>query len=299
MSFMLKSVWEAFSYQVSNVFRHAEDSYHKNRTMASLINQVLFFMLCDCCFCPEDRLTGLYCLLFFNVTGYLVGYASKLLSLHDYTPIVRVSEQSGVRHLALTATKVVLDLAKVVTFAITAVFMLLVFGLEQGLEHFNPTWSYLLLTSTYYIMTEPACQSKIPGILSKLQLDAFENMELLWCPVLSRMLSSLFTVLLIVIVWFGTDGGWLLIFSSAYINVHLCLKELGDHWNVLMSEKCILDKYRYATKDELGERDDVCAVCLQSMRKARITPCHHMFHGDCLRKCLKQQTTCPLCKQNL
>ncbi|KFM73798.1 E3 ubiquitin-protein ligase RNF139-like [Stegodyphus dumicola] len=296
---VLKSLWETLASNVSSIFRHAEDSYRKNGTMASLINQVLFFMLCDCWFCPEDRLTGLYCLLFYNVIGYLFAYADRLLCLHDYSPVIHVSEHSNIRHLAMTATKIVLDLAKVVTFAITGVFVLLVFGLEQGLEHFSPTWGYIIITAIYYIITEPTCHKKANTLLIKLQLDCLENLELLWCPILLRIFSSLASVLMITIVWFFTDGGWLLIFSSGYINVYLCLKEMGDHWNVLLMEKSVLDKYRYATKEEVSERDDVCAVCLQSMRRARVTPCKHMFHGECLRRCLKQQTICPMCKQNL
>ncbi|GIY24718.1 RING-type domain-containing protein [Caerostris extrusa] len=298
---ILKFVWESLSCHTSNMFRHAEDSYRKNSAMASLINQVLFFMLCDCWFCPEDRLTSLYCLLFYNVIGYMVAYAVKLLNLHDYSPIIRVSEHSNIRHLAMTTTKIVLDLAKVVTFAITGVFLLLVFGLEQGLEHFNPTWCYIFITALYYISTEPTCQKKGSTLLSKLQLDCFENLEELWYPVLVRVFSSLASVLMVTVVWFCTKGGWVLIFSSAYINVYLCLKDMGDHWNVLLREKSVLDKYRYATKEELNEKDDICAVCLQSMKKARVTPCQHMFHGECLRICLKQQihSVCPMCKQDL
>lgn len=296
---VIKSFWDILSANMSTMLRHAEDSYRKNATMASLINQVLFFMLCDCWFCPEDRLTGLYSLLFYNVTGYLFSYANKLLGLREYSPVIHVSEHSNIRHLAMTATKVVLDLAKVVTFAITGVFMLLVFGLEQGLEHFNPTWGYILITAIYYIVTEPTCQKKAVSVLQKIQFDALENLEVIWCPILVRLFSSLTSVLMITVVWFCTDGGWVLIFSSSYINVYLCLKEMGDYWNLLLKEKAVLSKYRYATKEELNEKDDICAVCLQSMRVARVTPCQHMFHGACLKNCLKTQTVCPMCKQEL
>ncbi|XP_015903522.1 E3 ubiquitin-protein ligase RNF139 [Parasteatoda tepidariorum] len=295
----LKSLWDILFINISYMFRHAEESYRKNSTMASLINQVLFFMLCDCWFCPEDRLTSLYSLLFYNVLGYLFAYADQLLSLQDYSPVIRVSEHSNIRHLAMTATKVVLDLAKVVTFIITGVFVLLVFGLEQGLEHFNPTWTYVVITLFYYVITEPTCQKKGTSLLTMLQIIYLENLEQLWYPVLIRVFSSFTSLLMIIIAWFCTGGGWVLMFSSGYINVYLCLKDMGDHWNKLLIEKSVLDKYRYATKDELNEKDDVCAVCLLSMKRARVTPCQHMFHGECLRICLKTQTVCPMCKQNL
>lgn len=298
---MLKSVWESLASNSSSIFRHAEDSYRKNATMASLVNQVLFFMLCDCWFCPEDRLTGLYSLLFYNVFGYLVSYADKILNLSDYSPIIHVSEHSNIRHLAMTTTKMVLDLAKAITFVITGVFLLLVFGLEQGLEHFNPTWGYTFITGLYYIFTEPKCHKKSTALLTMLQLECLENLEVLWYPVLVRVFSSFASVLMVTLVWFGKDAGWLLIFTSSYINVYLCLKDMGEYRNVLLREKLVLDKYRYASKEELCEKDDVCAVCLQPMKRARVTPCQHMFHGECLRICLKQQiiSVCPMCKQDL
>lgn len=44
-----------------------------------------------------------------------------------------------------------------------------------------------------------------------------------------------------------------------------------------------------------------CAICLDKMRllSARCTPCGHVFHGSCLRKCLLYSNQCPLCKHEL
>lgn len=75
--------------------------------MAIFINQATFFLLCDKIFSPRGRLTGLYSLLFYNVAGYLISYGKELLeSRKGYSPFVEVSEQSHVRHLAMSATKV-------------------------------------------------------------------------------------------------------------------------------------------------------------------------------------------------
>lgn len=75
--------------------------------MAIFINQAMFFLLCDKVFCPRERLTGLYSLLFYNVAGYLISYGKEIVeSRKGYTPFVEVSEQSHVRHLAMSATKV-------------------------------------------------------------------------------------------------------------------------------------------------------------------------------------------------
>lgn len=75
--------------------------------MAIFINQASFFLLCDKIFSPRGRLTGLYSLLFYNVAGYLISYGKEIMdSRKGYSPFVKVSEQSNVRHLAMSATKV-------------------------------------------------------------------------------------------------------------------------------------------------------------------------------------------------
>ncbi|RWS27630.1 E3 ubiquitin-protein ligase HRD1-like protein [Leptotrombidium deliense] len=287
--------------------------------MAIFFNQAMFFLLCDKWFCPRQKLTGLYSLLFYNVASYLISYAKDIFSKSDgYSLVVRVSEHSNIKHLALTATKVVLDLTKFITFAITCVFILLVFGVP-GQNHFSPTWWHIAITSLYYVLTDPWTHENASIFLSWLQLEYFENLEVLWTPVLIRLLASLLSVTsdsskpfraesicykhstLISLVWFfSSPSSIILIMSSAYINVYLCLKEMEIYWKVLMEEKTSLDKYRYATSAELTDKyDDVCAVCLLPMRwKARVTPCQHLFHSDCLRRCLKQNlSSCPICKQ--
>ncbi|GFR20511.1 hypothetical protein TNCT_223531 [Trichonephila clavata] len=279
--------------------RNREETLHRSEAMASLINQIMFFMLCDRWFCPEEKLTGLYALLFYNVICYLLIYTQRLVYLQDMTPVIFISEHSNVRHLAMTATKVMLEFTRAVTFVVTGVFMLLVFGLEQGLEHFNPTWLYIFITGLYFTLTERTCQEKIPSLLTYLKCDFFESLESLWTPVLVRICSSIASGLMILLVFICSHENWILLTSASFINVYMCVRDMDQYWQILMKEKSSINKYRYATAQELSDNDDVCAICLQSMVWARITPCHHFFHGDCLRRCLKERPTCPMCKYNL
>lgn len=50
-----------------------------------------------------------------------------------------------------------------------------------------------------------------------------------------------------------------------------------------------------ATSQQLKDHNDVCAICYQDMSSAVITYCGHYFHGNCLRKWLYVQETCPMC----
>src|SRR5207249_2882195 len=87
---------------------------------------------------------------------------------------------------------------------------------------------------------------------------------------------------LITLVWlFTPPNSWFLILASSYVNVYLCLKEMDKYYKILMAERSSIDRFRHATDDELDEKfDDVCAVCLTPMTRARVTPCRHMFHSD-------------------
>lgn len=47
-----------------------------------------------------------------------------------------------------------------------------------------------------------------------------------------------------------------------------------------------------ASEAQLDRLDDVCAICYQEMKTAKITRCNHYFHGVCLRKWLYVQVNC-------
>ena len=103
------------------------------------------------------------------------------------------------------------------------------------------------------------------------------------------------------------NGGWIMVFESggairaimmcihAYFNIFVQAKE---GWKVFMKRRTAVNKInllREATEQELESLNDVCAICYQELRTARITLCNHFFHSVCLRKWLYVQDNCPLC----
>lgn len=50
-----------------------------------------------------------------------------------------------------------------------------------------------------------------------------------------------------------------------------------------------------ATEREIDELKDVCSICLEELKAAKVTPCRHYFHSLCLRKWLNVQNKCPMC----
>ena len=107
------------------------------------------------------------------------------------------------------------------------------------------------------------------------------------------------------------NGGWIMVFESggairafmmcihAYFNIFVQAKE---GWKVFMKRRTAVNKInllKEATAEELAVLNDVCAICYQELRTARVTRCNHYFHSVCLRKWLYVQDNCPLCHKVL
>uniref|UniRef100_A0A0A9XQN7 Protein TRC8 n=1 Tax=Lygus hesperus TaxID=30085 RepID=A0A0A9XQN7_LYGHE len=275
-----------------------ERAYFRLKNLCVMFNQICFFMICDNVLVPGQKVTCLYTLMFYNVLAYCVAYIKELVEKEDWSPYVHITDRSNIRHLAMSATKIVLEWTKAVTFIITIVFMLLVFGLETGLENYKPSVSYTIVTFLYYLLTEKVFVEMLTMLINYSQIAVLENMESLWLPVLFQLATAGASSLLLVplIVW----GPYRPALVGLYVNVYLRLKDsYTSNLKELTTERALIAPYRFATPEELGSFDDVCAVCLNPMKLARITPCHHIFHGDCLRKWVKTSNHCPLCKREL
>ncbi|XP_071525810.1 uncharacterized protein [Panulirus ornatus] len=274
-----------------------ETLYMKMKNLSILVNQLVFFSMCERLLLTNQRLSSLYTLMFFNVVAYCVAYVKELVEREDWSMYVNIARTSNVRHLALSTTKIVLEWTKAITFIITVVFILLVFGLEKGLKNYSPTTSYLVITALYFISTEKVFMDMFAAWLDNRKFDYFESMETFYCPALLLashiLLSSIITFLCIF------TGNMRLVMLSTFTNIRIKYRELRDGYlQPLKNELELLSDYRVATRSEVDDHDDVCAICLTPMSCARITPCQHFFHADCLRRCLKESNKCPICQYN-
>lgn len=126
-----------FLKQLYGPVDRAENLFLKMRNISVMANQVVFLILADKVLLPQQKMTCLYTLMFYNVIAYCVSYIKELIQKEDWSPYVTLTERSKIKHLAMSATKIVLEWTKAVTFVVTLTFMLLVFGLEQGLDHYK------------------------------------------------------------------------------------------------------------------------------------------------------------------
>ncbi|CAF5079486.1 unnamed protein product, partial [Rotaria sp. Silwood1] len=65
----------------------------------------------------------------------------------------------------------------------------------------------------------------------------------------------------------------------------------------------LLTKYDLEQKsikqNHISSLDEICSICWEKFEKARCLPCGHLFHQNCLRSWLEQDTTCPICRLSL
>ncbi|XP_041969131.1 uncharacterized protein LOC121725980 [Aricia agestis] len=272
----------------------AERLFLQMNNLSTMISQLLIFTACDRVMVYQGRLTSLYSLMFYNVITYSVNYVREICTKEDWSPYVNVTRHSRVKHLAMSATKIVLEWTKAVTFIVTMTFILLTLGLEQGLEHFKPTALYVVTTATYYLVSEKTFLELWPAVVGALRLESLEGMEALYCGVAARgAAAAIATPLVPALAW---GGRWRLAFLVLYICVAVHGRHrLGEALGRLREARGSLARFRRATADELAGLEDVCAVCLGPMKAARVTPCSHFFHADCLRKCLSASDRCPIC----
>lgn len=276
----------------------------KMSNLSNMATQMVFFLMCDrvllCSFggqnCPRKRVTGLYSLMFYNVLAYCVSYIKELIEKEDWSPYVNMTQHSNIKHVAMSATKIVLEWTKAVTFIITVTFMLLVFGLEQGLEYYQPTAFYSLITWTYYMCTEKVFAQCFPALLLFFRFRVLEALESLYAPVILRYYTITLAAIFGLILLFY--GQFQFTFIATYLTVYLRSKDMVlNSLKELRDEQAVLGRFRHASLDEIENCDDVCAVCLSSMERARVTPCQHLFHANCLRQCLNSSYNCPICKR--
>ncbi|XP_037081936.1 uncharacterized protein LOC119102600 [Pollicipes pollicipes] len=292
----LAGVWEG----LSDVRRHVarlERALMTMHNLTTLLNQLLTLVACDVVFLPGQKFSSLYTLMFLNVVSYCVKYVSEMAH-KDLVMEVTISPRSGVRHLALTTTRLIYEWTKAITFVITVVSMLLVFGLQRGLSRYQPSAGYLLVAVLYYAASERRLTGAWQAALERLCLPNLDGLEELWTPLLLGYgCAAVAGLLAATAAWLGHVR---LALAVGYLCCWFRARETStSHLAALGQQRALLLPFRTAEPAELRDMDDVCAVCLAPMREARVTPCHHLFHSSCLRRCLQVTDRCAICKRDL
>ncbi|KAL1461526.1 hypothetical protein WDU94_013413 [Cyamophila willieti] len=287
--------------QLSSPLLRIERTLLSLPNLCTLLSQLSFFSLSDHLLLSEHRISSLYTLIFYNVLTYCVSYVTELATKESWDMYVTVSDTNSLKHLSMTATKLVLEWTKAITFLITVVFLVLVVTLERALDKYFPTKLYLGVTFLYYIATEKFFVSLIPRLLSRLDLTPIHGLEDVYSPLILRTLTLTLSSLSCIASLFNIPYS-LPLFT--FLNLFIPYRHLNATLvPALRAELSILRPYRLASQKELEEWNDICPICLSTLTLARtrVTPCFHLFHGECLRRYLKvvRNETCPMCKKAL
>lgn len=71
------------------------------------------------------------------------------------------------------------------------------------------------------------------------------------------------------------------------------------HKNYLLVIQLMESNFSMASKEDIDNNSDDCAICWDEMETARKLPCGHLFHNSCLQSWLEQDTSCPICRTAL
>lgn len=137
--------------------------------------------------------------------------------------------------------------------------------------------------------------------------DPIESLDevIYWVNAVSRVLE--FVVALCVVAygtWESLFGEWSwmgasVIIIHSYFNVWLRAQSGWRSFLLRQEAAKKINSLPRATAEQLLQHNDVCSICFQEMSSAVITYCGHFFHGNCLRKWLYVQETCPMCHQTV
>lgn len=258
---------------------------------SSFYFQLLFFTMCDILFCVHKNgnsfvVTGLNSLLFYYIITFFIKRVTDIFKIFKATP---PNNRTKNKSFLVCILKIIIEWVKAVIIIICL--------REQGLQP-QPNLIYITFTFLYYICTETYFIDMFPKVLTFLDFEIFEGLESFYAPVILNCCSLSLSIILNTCLYLlrYTRLATFIFYHSIILNYKGAKTK---YWQKLKEENDILKIFRQATKKEIKEWDDICAICLQPLERAKVTRCAHLFHAECLRKCCKMSNHCPLCKADL
>lgn len=234
----------------------------------------------------QQGITGLSTLLLYTVIGFFI---SKIKGIVENNWNRRSTQfRYSLTYCTRWIMKILLEWAKAVAVVLCI--------RDKGIDY-QPDPIYTTITLTYYICTEKILSSIIVKSFSYLNFSCFDSMEHLYIPIVLNSCSLLCAAGITLLMTLEPQA--LYAAFASYFVIYLRAKDLYYNYvKTLLIENETFASFRPATNNDIEEWDDICAVCLNSMSRARITSCNHLFHPTCLKQCLRRSLYCPLCKHN-
>lgn len=251
--------------------------------------QLFFFTMVEMAF-PEGTLkkderivSGLTTLLFYSVLSYFV---VRIKDIFIKNWIRSIQYNPSMRNYTFWVCRIIIEWFKAI--------IVIVCLREQGMKY-HPRALTTGLTFTYYAFTEKIFVDMICSLVTYFGFEFLDSLEHLIIPIVLNLYTLSASAGVILKMLFTTDAKYAIL--ASYFVLYLRFKDvLYNYVKVLEVEKQTYASFRIASDKDIQEWDDICAVCLNRMSRAKITPCNHLFHPNCLKQCLKSSFQCPLCK---
>ncbi|XP_076064103.1 uncharacterized protein LOC143038585 isoform X4 [Oratosquilla oratoria] len=217
----------------------------------------------------------------FRITSNQTRRWSPRLSDADMGEVVRVA-----------SLYVVTRLGKGV--AMTFVIITFTTQVDRG----EPDLAYIGVTIVYFVVTQRKWtgDERIVTWVRALALPWMEEEEDFWVPVIAKSLCVAASIALAAPLVLSQP---ILCAVAAYTNVLAPALLLHEHIEAhLRQNRGSLGNFVFASRQALLD-NPTCPICLDAMRVARATPCGHLYHSACLRRCLTLSPLCPMCKRVL
>lgn len=270
-------------------FLYFADSFdNETQSNSKMLNRrrlqmLVMFLMAQICYEPSRTLTWLFSMLCYTFTEEMVLTIFKDCTSANYQTFnLRLLLQDR----ALTY-RIVLKLSK----AYVSLFLM-----WYQISFIDTR--YMAVTLSFYILSQGFFEKELTNFIERFQFEFFEGLEQHYIVGLFSVCRIIYSLAFMLAVLM--EKRQMLMLFALYTNVYTGCRELMTHCvAIAITEWISIAKFARATREELVDNDDICPVCLSTMRSARKTTCGHFFHGHCLRRCLKQKKCCPLCLQSL
>jgi len=147
----------------------------------------------------------------------------------------------------------------------------------------------------YFTLVDTNTLSAIKSVVENQNIEIMEGLEQYYTEGLILLAEVVLTISAIA----AQPYLCMLYIPVLYFLIYCPVRSFKVIVSKINSESLCLSNFDKATGGELSSYNDVCAICLSVMKHARITPCKHIFHGKCLKNCLKKKVQCPMCNSHM
>ncbi|XP_064650602.1 uncharacterized protein LOC135502049 [Lineus longissimus] len=160
---------------------------------------------------------------------------------------------------------------------------------------------YLMISLLYYSLLQDWFVNTAILKLKSYDFDVFEGLEKFYIRILTYttqfFIGTLCGLTLLIKTSLMPDPLHAPAVLTGYVICYPAVLGMKKFTSIFRCYREHLAYFERASKSELHELNDLCAICLGSMGTARKTPCRHFFHGKCLLRSLKHRVSCPICKE--